>query len=385
MATSRKINLIILSLGAVLVPLIVYAKLFNFFYSPKNITIVFIALVLAVLNERELLKLNNFAKALILFNVLNLFYTSNPYHTQLSVFINISAIIIYFSASLLKDIKILLYVIMWTGVLVAGIAWLQYIGIAFFPGEVIGTIGNSNYLGCYLLFPLFATLSLIQEDREWYHFVIFLLLFSVLILTRARASWIGFAVGFTFYIFVIDLPFKKTLLFIIPMTLIVVIMFLNLRNYEYIPRLETLRLRLTKYTPPAVNIIKEHPLFGIGIGGYRNAVYGEQAKIEAKTQNYFKDYPMPKPRYVHNEYLETLVDGGIVYFVVFFGFIFSVLKKAIAIFRKTENSQLGFLISTMIGILTISIFFFAFRLNVTLFMSFLTLGMISALCEKQLS
>ena len=84
---------------------------------------------------------------------------------------NMTCLLIFYFVSLYVDGKKALWLLMaaaFSGLLVSIVTYFQYTNhfILFKwarPGMmVMGTIGNSNYLGAYLVFPLFAQLGLLS-------------------------------------------------------------------------------------------------------------------------------------------------------------------------------------------------------------------------------
>jgi len=98
----------------------------------------------------------------ILLNFFSFFYTKNYYYTNVAVTMNLTALLfMYFVALHLtgKSAFWLLVLTALSGVLVSIETWFEFYDKSTLfqwmtPGSmVIGTIGNSNYLGAYLLFP----------------------------------------------------------------------------------------------------------------------------------------------------------------------------------------------------------------------------------------
>jgi len=143
-------------------------------------------------------------------------------------------------------------------------------------------------------------------------------------------------------------------------------------------------LRTQKYFQAAWWLFKESPLFGTGLWSYRNLVYDAQAEIERVKGDFFKGYAEPKPRRVHNEYLETLNDGGLLAGLVLLIFVGVVLKHGLAVIRKEDVPLQERIIASaafysLVGVLVTALFFFPFRLNSTLFMTVLMMGITEGL------
>lgn len=152
--------------------------------------------------------------------------------------------------------------------------------------------------------------------------------------------------------------------------------------YQYMPREtklaliksfspETLRLRVTKFIPPAVWMFKEKPLFGWGLWSYRNMVYEAMAQVGQWDANYWKDHDNPKPRRVHNEYIEILAEGGIIAGLVLLVFVGRIMKHGWEVNAVAPLCAVS-------AITVNAFFFFPFRLNITLFLFVVMLGIIDS-------
>jgi len=143
-------------------------------------------------------------------------------------------------------------------------------------------------------------------------------------------------------------------------------------------------LRTEKYFQASIQLIKENPLFGTGIWSYRNLVYDAQAELQKMDTDFFKGYAEPKPRRVHNDYLETLNDGGLLAGLVLLIFVAVVLKHGFVVTKKEgiptqERIVAGAAFYSLVGILVAALFFFPFRLNSTLFMTVLMMAITEGL------
>lgn len=146
----------------------------------------------------------------------------------------------------------------------------------------------------------------------------------------------------------------------------------------------TLKLRVEKYSRASFRLFQENPLFGSGLWSFRNMVYKAQAEINRSDPEFFKNYPEPKPRRVHNEFLEILNDGGLVAAAVLALFVSTVMVHG---WRVIQNDDVGTreriiaaaAFSSIAAILLAALFFFPFRVNTTLFMTALMLGVMESM------
>lgn len=163
----------IIAILILLVPIaIAPGILFNAFEKPKSALILAGACILAMMALRNFKRIDSKIEKILLLlvalNVLSFFYTQNPYYTRVAVTLNLSCLMILWYVAAYSTPawnERLLMCISISGGLVSVVAILQAYGI-YWPipwlnvGASVGTIGNSNYLGAYLVFPFFASLYL---------------------------------------------------------------------------------------------------------------------------------------------------------------------------------------------------------------------------------
>jgi O-antigen ligase len=350
-----------------------------------------------------------------LLNLFSFFYTRNYYYTNIAVTMNVAALLFLHFLSLHLSGRTAFFLLVLTalsGVLVSIETWFEFYDKSILftwltPGSmVVGTIGNSNYLGAYLLFPLLAFTALIfllKGKLRWVAAALWIFVFAALLFSRARAAWVGVAAavpGFLYSVMKIHgfslkaylrsrarhaigygvsaLVLIGVLWALAPQRFHVMMGFSNVTNPT------TFILRTQKYFQASWWLFKESPLFGTGLWSYRNLVYDAQAELERVEGDFFKGYAEPKPRRVHNEYLETLNDGGLLAGLVLLMFVGVVLKHGLAVIRKEDIPLQERIIASaafysLVGILVAALFFFPFRLNSTLFMTVLMMGITEGL------
>jgi O-antigen ligase len=356
---------------------------------------------------------------LIALNAFSFFYTANPYYTTHAAMMNLTALALFYFASLYVTTGgafLILVAVAASGVLVSIETYLQFLSIFMIfkwahPGiMVMGTIGNSNYLGAYLIFPLFALAGLVfllKGRLRLVPLILFVFVLGALLFTRARAGWFGFFISLVVFLVLmkrvygihlfgylrahalqsatwgfVSLSILVSLWYIAPQRFHVMMDFGNVTNSL------TLKLRMQKYGKASLWLFKQNPLFGTGLWSYRNQVFEaqaqiNQAQIKEGKPGFFKDYPEPKPESVHNEYLEVLNDGGIVaasVILLFLILLFSHAWKVIGDDRIDLRARIMTVTTTssVVAILLAAFFFFPFRINSTLFMTGLMMGLVEA-------
>ncbi|MFC1866630.1 O-antigen ligase family protein [Thermodesulfobacteriota bacterium] len=393
----------------------------NAFNTPKTLLILIgVSLMVGIycfcfLRGRPVLRptivTTNIILFLIIFNFISFFYTKNPYFTSKAIILNISCLLLFYFISIYTDERrafLLIIASALSGLLVAIISWLQFFDIHILirwasPGEMImGTIGNSNYLGAYLIFPLFSMAGLIFLLKGRLRLIpalLFVFIMGAFLFSGARAGWFGFFLTFPFFLWLLKrihgisisayIRSRKRQAAGCLIVLLAILMLLwfaapkrfnKMMNPRKVFGSETLRLRLTKYFPPSIWLFKQSPIYGTGLWSYRNMVYKAQAEINRANPGFFENYDSPKPRRVHNEYLEILNDGGLVGAAALFLFLalvmahgwYSIKDEKV---RSQDKVVIAICFCSIIAIMLTSFFFFSFRVNSTMFMTVLMMGL----------
>ncbi len=413
--------IIILFLSLIVPVIVMPGVVDNAFNTPKTIIMVICISMLVLIycisffRGQGVLKSETATHKIILFliilNAFSFLYTKNIYFTRIAAVLNIACLVLLYVISLYIDNKRSLALIgasAFSGLLVSIVAWLQFFNIYILirwasPGDMImGTIGNSNYLGAYLIFPLYtmAGLTFLLKGRlRLIPAILFFFIMAAFLFSRARASWLGFFPAFLFFLYLLKIihgtsftthfkPYKRKVVVygLISLTILVFLWsvapkrFHDMMGFHKIFESETLRLRVTKYFPPSIWIFKQSPLFGMGLWSYRNMVYEAQAEINKTDPDFFKNYNAPKPRRAHNDYLEILNDGGLIaatalllLFAVVMAHGWHVIKDNKIAYQDRMITAVCF--CSMISIMLAALFFFPFRVNSTMFMTVLMMGL----------
>jgi len=408
------------------VPLLVLPGIVdNAFNTPKNLVLITGAALMAGMygfqyfRGKEVFSTTSYTPrllvGLVLLNLFNLFYTQNDYFTTRAAALNIACLLVLFFLSIRLDGKrafCIVTITAFAGVLVSVVTYLQFTGhFLLFPWAhkgimVMGTIGNSNYLGAYLVFPLFAVAALVFLFRGPWRLLALAAFFFVLgafLFSRARAGWFGFFLSLPFFLWLLGRIHRFRVLSyvrshprriatgaILGIVILATLWFAapdrfhNMMSLRQVTRSDTLRLRIQKYYAGSWWLFKQSPLFGTGLWSFRNRVYWAQAEIEKKNPGFFKGYTEPKPRRVHTEYLEILNDGGLVAAAALALFLVVVLRHGWHVIFQEDAPTRDRVLAAMafcslIAILLASVFFFSFRINSTLFITVLNMGILEGL------
>ena len=425
---NMNLEIFVIIVLAFALPLFVIPRgMVNAFHAPKTallasgVAIILIHHITRFLLGKETLRNRSslliWVMILISMNVASLFYSKNPYFTKVAVLMNVSALLIFHFGSLhinRKNSNWLMYAVCLSGLLVSIVTYLQYTGhYILFKGipkgiNVMGTIGNSNYLGAYLMFPLFASAGLTFLTRGKLRLIwvcIGVAVLGAFLFSRARASWLGFGLSFPLYLILLKKIYGFSLkkytraslrrvvvsgLIILSVGLILWYITPSKFRKEMHPKkwaqTQTLEYRW-KYFRASWWLFKQSPLYGEGLWTYRNQVYRAQAELYKKDKDFFVNYKMPYPRRVHNEYLEILNDGGMVAASALLIFFVLVMRHGWSTIRDSETGIHERVISAtafcaVISVMFSALFFFPFRINSTLLMTVLMMGVIEGIYIK---
>jgi hypothetical protein len=149
----------------------------------------------------------------VLLNFFSFFYTKNYYYTNVAVTMHLAALLFMYFLSLHLSGRAAFWLLVMTafsGVLISIETWFEFYDKSVLfqwmtPGSmVVGTIGNSNYLGAYLLFPVLAFTALIfllKGNLRWIAGALWIFVFTAILFSRARAAWVGVAVAVPGFLF----------------------------------------------------------------------------------------------------------------------------------------------------------------------------------------
>lgn len=242
----------------------------------------------------------------------------------------------------LEDFNIIVTMIVFSATIVALIGLYQYIvGVPVDAGwvdvsnnpdvkaRVYSVFENPNILAEYLIMTIPLSISLFWYTKKIGKKLLFLatsgILTLSLVLTLSRGGWIGFAFSALIFILLIE---RRFLLSIIPIVL-GGILFLPKSIISRIISIGNLAdssnsYRITMWKI-ALDIIKDHPLAGVGFG---------HKPFQQTFERYISDMPT---YHAHNTYIELAAELGIPGLIAFLFLIFIVFKYGIQKLINQEN------------------------------------------------
>gem|GEM_PF-5796282 len=326
----------------------------------KNIigqVLVFILFIIWLLKSDEhTLRIDNLNKLVFLFGTLifiSFLFSQNYYFSFLGLNKWLSYLLVYIitisALKNIKDIKKVFYLLMIVGSIAGLYGIANFYG--FYPdpivgkltgrGKVVSTFGNPNYLSSFLgpLLPLNLYLLLIEKESNLKLglFTSFTIIYTALLFARTRGVFLGL-IFITFFILFCfkkylnrEYLLKKKRTFTILLILIIIltsifsgdIPFSDDEMYSLGSRFQGDSLlsrsnyqRIIMWLG-TIDIIKDSPIIGTGIGTYRYVYPQYEKDFLAKEENHEYIFLAKKTYDAHNEYLQIAAETGIMSVLIF--------------------------------------------------------------------
>lgn len=207
---------------------------------------------------------------------------------------------------------------------------------SFFAVRPLGTFSHPNELAVFalLMIPIFLSLLYGRSQgkytlRKIYYWVAFVSAAVIVVLSQGRSAWISTYIAVLGFFYVVEKRWKRhlisvkditirkvvycTLAAIVGLTVIVPRAGKSIDLFKPSGGIET-RARLVK---ESINLIREKPLFGAGLG------LSPLAMLKLNPRGIISTYPSV----VHNFYLLTASESGLPALLFFIGFLISLLKE----------------------------------------------------------
>ena len=347
---------------------------------------IFLILHILAIKEIKISTNNTITYAIIFFIILltfsltkieNIFIGLNDYISFI-FYILIFFTIIYLN-QYIKNIQYILFnILLFTASIVSIYTISQYYGFDPFLHDLnrmTSTLGQKNWISNYIaiVFPIAWAYFLIQKNKK----IKIILYFSLnlyyinLIICQSRGIWISIGLTILIGIYLIKkiqinriLAKNKKSLIILLFTFFLITIIYSTNNplnksaitaperaatvfNEKDPSINT-RLLIWDTT---IQMIKDNPYFGLGIGGFKKYYLKYQADILNKNPYYIKY--AGKAAETHNEYLQIWAEMGIVGLISFLFIIFLIFRK-IYYFIKNKYQPINeklYSVSLLLGII----------------------------------
>lgn len=221
-----------------------------------------------------------------------------------------------------------------------------------FLNRSFAAFGHPNFLGQFLVFPIWATIyfSIKTEGKQKIFPVLLTILLIIgLLLTKNRASILGIVVGGIFFIlFWVDI--KKIYKYILSVGALTAF---ALFVIFFASNLTTLTTRFLLWKN-ALKIFPNHPFLGSGLETFK-LVFQKVA-----TPNFFNSEKLYEiADRSHNAYLDILITQGTIGLLIFTGIITGIFYLFFKKYKKVKNPMLLLIsVSALISVLVANFFGF---------------------------
>lgn len=254
--------------------------------------------------------------------------------------------------------------------------------------RLTSTLGNPNYVANYLalVFPINFALFLIakKKKKKIFYETALIINYTGIIICHTRAIWAALFFSFLFSVFLI-FKFKvikilkenkKWLILLFSVFLIITIIYsvdnpLNRSSINATERAASvfdaqgnpLKSRFLIWQS-TLNMIKNKPLFGLGVGSFPLNYLYYQADFLSQKPDYLKYNT--KAAEAHNEYLQIWSEMGMVGLLFFLLFIYLFYHHSIKIIKELEKNEEKIILIGLISGITITLFhsIFSFPLHI---------------------
>ncbi|MFB0527719.1 MAG: tetratricopeptide repeat protein [bacterium] len=309
-----------------------------------------------------------------------------------------------------KQIKRIMFPLIFVSGFISTYGIAQYFGIDLLNLKVVGSgyisgpFENRNVLASFLVFTMPVSAGFLFEKigkkLKITVGLIAIITLIALIYTRTRGAWVGLMGAMVFFAGgklmaeqgmkkIIKSLFSKKSLIIV--SLLVICLGLLIR-YDYRKRGSFTKkfLSIADLKDPAtrhrfvmwrtgIDIIKEHPLSGTGIGTFENIHPKYQSKY-LRTRKYGRFEGLSK--FIHNDYLEITANTGLLGLGTFLWLIVTLYWTGLKRLKQISKSKyspnlLIIILSSLTAVLIHSFFHYSFYLPATSMLFWLWLGLLN--------
>ncbi len=274
--------------------------------------------------------------------------------------------LLVYNLSLVKDfkkvIKYLLGAMSWSGLLVAGYGFCQYLGFdirawqeAVMANRVIASLGQPNFLASFLLLSLGASFSFLVLSKAFYWRLLaaIAIFFQLLVvfLSGSRAAYLGLCLAGLVAVFIYFKKRRSRFLILASALVACLFIFIFIPNLLMASRLGqvfdfsrgSVAVRLQVYSV-ASQAILERPIFGYGLeqaGEKLLSYYQPDWALFSQVNQY--------PDRAHNLFLDLLLNFGLSGLIVYALLAFSLFY--LYFFNKKEKKQPAWFLFLCLGLL----------------------------------
>jgi len=366
---------IFLKLLLIIVSLFVNKYLYDFRVNQKAILILFtvilfsIFLVKIINNKKYSLQRTKLDLPIILFSlvlILSLFISGTKTASLQDFMIFFSYILIFFliTNNLNKKVDFNSFIRLFFIIssLVSIYTIIQYYGFDPYLSDLYrlsSTIGQKNWISNYLamIFPVAFSYFLLEKTKKnkIIYFVLLAILYTTLMICQSRGIWISITLTVIIAIYII-FKFKfyeifkrnKKWLFLLLITFLIITIIYSTDNpleksaitvtermiSTFDEQDPSLNMHLLTWNT-TINMIKDRPIFGSGIGTFKMNYLNYQAEFLKNNPDYIKY--SGKAGEAHNEYLQIWAELGIIGLGLFLLIFYFFYKTIIDFYNNNKN------------------------------------------------
>lgn len=239
---------------------------------------------------------------------------------------------------------------------------IQYYGFDPYLSDLYrltSTIGQKNWISNYLamIFPVAFSYFLLEKTKKnkIIYFVLLAILYTTLMICQSRGIWISITLTVIIAIYIIfKLKFyeifkiNKKWLFLLLITFLIITIIYSTENpleksaitvterviSTFDEQDPSLNMHLLTWNT-TINMIKDRPIFGSGIGTFKMNYLNYQAEF-LKDNTYYVNYS-GKAGEAHNEYLQIWAELGIIGLGLFLFIFYCFYKTIIDFYNNNKN------------------------------------------------
>jgi len=373
----QKILLFLLKILLIIVSLFAYKYVYNFRLNQEAGLKLLILVITTIwflrifYNEQIILRKSKLDLSMILFALvllLSLFFSKSKIVSFQELILFLSYIIIFFlitnHVKNNKDFNAFIYLFFIIAFLVSTYTLVQYYGFDPYLSDLhrlSSTIGQKNWISNYIaiIFPIAFSYFLLEINKKikYIYFLLLTILYVTLLICQSRGIWISIGLTLILATFII-IKFKLWELFKKNKQWLVCLLFVfliitvtysteNPLNKSRLTVAERAVSTFDKYDPSINNrlliwrttleMIKDYPVIGSGIGTFRMNYLKHQAGILDENPHYIK-YSNNAGE-AHNEYLQMWAEIGIIGLGIFLIIIILIYSQFWKFFKKVQNAQ----------------------------------------------
>jgi len=313
-----------------------------------------------------------------------------------------------------RDVQILLFALLASGVLAGLYGLLQYLGVmrgatvGTGPNQVISTLGNRNYLGGFLSYLLFPSVVLLVRSKSRVLRILTIALiafcFGTTLLMEQSGANLSMLMGAAAFligwlIFRPVAPLRRNRIWLLALLGVLVFTYLveapsgPLNSVVGLSAEEGTWLTRTWHQNGGRTreldwwvgweMFKDHPLTGIGLGNYKlNFLPYRASFLSTPNGEPYRDLMLPRAAQAHNEYIQGAAEVGILGVLSIVGFLgVGVTTLGLRLVRSRDEADrfdLLLLSAGVVGFLVHALFSFPAHLPASCLALVLLIGLVHA-------